>query len=182
MTSKKEPQSDQTGVQPPPKMTPNSIKNHSKIRPSENTQILTKKVSKNDHSDPWKWGARLSETSIRTVSPKRQKVTKMEGRGSQNRGMGHQKRGLKTWWFFDSEKVTKMSSKWLPFGPTKAHFCLPWLSFAHFCSPWGSIFSLFGSPGVLFGFCSISSMKILYKIICLERFHWKSTCRSTTSH
>ena len=36
-------------------------------------------------------------------------VTKMEPRGVQNRGLGHQKRGLKTLWFSAPEKVTKMN-------------------------------------------------------------------------
>ena len=44
------------------------------------------------------------------------KVSNMEARGVQNRGLGHQQRGLKTWWFSAPEKVTKMTSKCLPFG------------------------------------------------------------------
>ena len=71
-----------------------------------------------------------------------------------------------------------------PFGSLLAHFWLPlahfWCPWAHFCSPWGSIFSLLGSPGIIFHFFeyfrwNLTQNLIIWKCSLKIRLYWSST-------
>ena len=64
------------------------------------------------------------------------------------------------------------------FGSPLAHFWSPlahfWCPRAHFCSPWRSIFSLLGSPGVIFALF----FEFPTEILCKIRFVGKCSLKS----